>query len=285
MTVFGVAPPGTELAAHRTVYGRLGYPRFFYGPQKPLGWRTFPLSQRAPGDVPVISVKTWDEAAFRALVAGASAPEWWFTYHHEPEDEITAGSLTVDALTTVYRRAREILDAAPSSGGNLLLVCNWYQLWVRGFDAGRFDPILELVDAVGVDSYSLAADAAVNIYTPPGDLFGPAVDIAERAGIPWAVPEFAVKMAADGDGRRHARVVARHAQWLEHHDAAWVSWWCNTAGNYVPHLCSDPLYADSFDVVVGLSALEMALRHFGHDAAFGKGPGAAGEALLEMYPN
>jgi aspartate aminotransferase-like enzyme len=44
-------------------------------------------------------------------------------------------------------------------------------------------------------------------------------------------------------------------------------------------------YADSFDVVVGLSALEMALRHFGHDAAFGKGPGAAGEALLEMYPN
>lgn len=44
-------------------------------------------------------------------------------------------------------------------------------------------------------------------------------------------------------------------------------------------------YADTFDVVVGLSAIEMALRHFGHDAALGKGPGAAGEALLEMYPN
>jgi len=44
-------------------------------------------------------------------------------------------------------------------------------------------------------------------------------------------------------------------------------------------------YADSFDVVVGLSALEMALRHFGHDAAFGRGPGAAGEVLLEMYSN
>ncbi|MFN2426006.1 MAG: alanine--glyoxylate aminotransferase family protein [Candidatus Binatia bacterium] len=44
-------------------------------------------------------------------------------------------------------------------------------------------------------------------------------------------------------------------------------------------------YADSFDVVVGLSALEMALRHFGHDAALGQGPGAAGEVLLEMYAN
>ena len=45
-------------------------------------------------------------------------------------------------------------------------------------------------------------------------------------------------------------------------------------------------FADhSFDVVVGLSALEMALRHFGHDAALGRGPGAAGEVLLEMYSN
>lgn len=44
-------------------------------------------------------------------------------------------------------------------------------------------------------------------------------------------------------------------------------------------------YADSFDVVVGLSALEMALRHFGHDVAFGRGPGAAEEVLLEMVRN
>jgi aspartate aminotransferase-like enzyme len=42
-------------------------------------------------------------------------------------------------------------------------------------------------------------------------------------------------------------------------------------------------YADSFDVVVGLSALEMALRHFGHDVRFGQGPAAAQEVLLGMY--
>ncbi len=44
-------------------------------------------------------------------------------------------------------------------------------------------------------------------------------------------------------------------------------------------------YADSFDVVVGLSALEMAMRHFGHDVPLGRGPGAAQEVLLEMYRN
>jgi aspartate aminotransferase-like enzyme len=44
-------------------------------------------------------------------------------------------------------------------------------------------------------------------------------------------------------------------------------------------------YADSFDVVVGLLALEMALRHFGYDTGLGRGPGAAQEVLLEMYLN
>jgi aspartate aminotransferase-like enzyme len=42
-------------------------------------------------------------------------------------------------------------------------------------------------------------------------------------------------------------------------------------------------YADTFDVVVGLSAMEMALRHFGWDVPFGRGPGAAQEVLLQMY--
>ena len=44
-------------------------------------------------------------------------------------------------------------------------------------------------------------------------------------------------------------------------------------------------YADSFDVVVGLAAMEMALRHFGCDVVMGKGPGAAQEALLASNRN
>ncbi|MEE8311376.1 MAG: alanine--glyoxylate aminotransferase family protein [Candidatus Binatia bacterium] len=38
-------------------------------------------------------------------------------------------------------------------------------------------------------------------------------------------------------------------------------------------------YADTFDVIVGLSAIEMALAEFGHPLEFGRGPGAA-QALL-----
>ena len=42
-------------------------------------------------------------------------------------------------------------------------------------------------------------------------------------------------------------------------------------------------YADTFDVIVGLQAFEMALAKFGVDVTFGRGPAAAAEVLMEMY--
>ena len=42
-------------------------------------------------------------------------------------------------------------------------------------------------------------------------------------------------------------------------------------------------YADTFDVVVGMSAMEMALAKFGQDVSFGRGTAAAQQVLMEMY--
>ncbi len=42
-------------------------------------------------------------------------------------------------------------------------------------------------------------------------------------------------------------------------------------------------YADTFDVVVGLAAIEMALANSGADIKLGRGPAAAQEVLLDMY--
>ncbi len=42
-------------------------------------------------------------------------------------------------------------------------------------------------------------------------------------------------------------------------------------------------YVDTFDTIVAISALEMALKKFGHDVALGKGVAAAQEILLEAY--
>ena len=44
-------------------------------------------------------------------------------------------------------------------------------------------------------------------------------------------------------------------------------------------------YSDTFDVIVALSALEMALAKLGAQVAFGKATAAAQQVLLEMYPD
>ena len=42
-------------------------------------------------------------------------------------------------------------------------------------------------------------------------------------------------------------------------------------------------YIDSFDIIIAISALEMALKKMGHDVVLGKGVAAAQEILLEGY--
>ena len=44
-----------------------------------------------------------------------------------------------------------------------------------------------------------------------------------------------------------------------------------------------PCYIDSFDIIIAISALEMALKKMGHDVVLGKGVAAAQEILLEGY--
>ena len=42
-------------------------------------------------------------------------------------------------------------------------------------------------------------------------------------------------------------------------------------------------YVDTFDVIIAISALEMALKKMGHNITLGKGVSAAQEILLEGY--
>ena len=42
-------------------------------------------------------------------------------------------------------------------------------------------------------------------------------------------------------------------------------------------------YVDTFDVIIAISALEMALKKMGHNVTLGKGVSAAQEILLEGY--
>lgn len=252
MTVFGVAPPGGEMAEHAERFGALGRPRFFFGPGKRFGWGSWPLTKRVkePGCEPVISVKTWNETDFAAMFATRpkDVDGWHFAYRHEPEDDIYRGELTIAEMVRVYARARTLIDGQLGSGCRLILILNWYQLARRDVHLDMFDSVAELVDTIGVDCYAPRDWLAQNVYATPGALFGPALDLAERHGLPWAVPEYGLAMAADGNKARHARMLLRHASWLHDHGTEWVSYWCNPAGDYGPHICTDLVYDEAFKI-------------------------------------
>lgn len=247
-TVFGVAAPGNEQPAHRAVYGNMGFPRFFFAPAKRFGWGLFPLNARQPGDTPVVSWKTWNEQDFVAMLDQATV-DWWACYFHEPEDDIATGTLTPADHQAVVERMKALRDAHPNGTRcRIITILNWYQATQRGFNWRRLTGSIAASDAVGMDCYSLAADATKNIYTPPADLFGPIVDISTVTGKPWAAPEFAVKMAADNDTARHAAQLQAYINHAKAHNAMWVSYWCNVFGGHQYHLCTNPIYDQALPV-------------------------------------
>jgi hypothetical protein len=248
-TVFGVAPPGTEMPQHHTVYGTLGYPRFFFGDGKLPGWDLFPLRNLQPGDVPVVSAKTWYPDAFRTMLDDATAEDWLFCYIHEPENQFAAGTLTANAYAATWEEIRTIRDEHPrGSRCRLAVIFSWYALAIKHFDWRRLGAAIDCADIVGVDCYAPLGDLNLNVYPSPAVLFGPPIEIAAATGLPWAVPEFGVRIAPDGNKARHAAQVQAYADYARVHGAQWVSLWCNPGGGYMPHWCTDPLYDQALGV-------------------------------------
>lgn len=235
MTVFGINTPPTAYPAHHLLLGgSLGYVRYFYGPGARVGWKTGPLAHRLPGDVPVISVKSWYAADFAALLdtIPADVPVFRFAIQHEPEDEIGRGSVSPAQIQAWYSQARAIRDQHPNGPQcELVGILSWYALTVNHFDWRRLTGALELCDVVGVDSYALVTDLKKNVYTSPAALFAPALAISLSLGLPWAVPEFGVLVASDLDPVRHADKVEEYAAYAQTHGARWMSWWCNIASD------------------------------------------------------
>lgn len=229
MTVFGLNCSAADRPAHTSMFGSdgLGYSRFFFGPAAHADWGLSPLDSRQPTDRPVISVKTWNPADFTELLDEATI-DFHFTIAHEPERRITDGTLTPATLANCYREARKIRSSHRNGYlCRLLFIFTGYALTVGKFDWHRLQEGVAECDLIGVDTYALEADRLKNIYTPARTLFAPALAIAREVIKPWCVPEFACRLAPDGNSRRHALQIIDYARYAHINGAQWVSWFCN----------------------------------------------------------
>ncbi len=175
--------------------------RYYVPPKRGLAW------PEIAGDYPlVISFKLAPKEVLngshdrelRTFFAATPRPSYW-SYFHEPEDNIARGQFTAAAYRAAFRHIAAIADASRKPLRSTLVLMGY----TAKSDSGRtwtdYYPGADVIDVLSWDCYA---------WTPrdtPADVFGPALRVSEKAGKPWAIAETGVT----------DRAAAKYPYWME----------------------------------------------------------------------
>ena len=157
----------------------------------------------------------------------------YYSYYHEPEDNIAEGQFTLADYKAAWARVVALADAArnPDLHSTLILM-NWDLVKASGRDWKSYLPGGGIISTLGWDAYPVGSATNVNPQpTPPADFMGPCITASESVGLPYGFPEFGLSTAT---GR-----------------AAWMT----EVGNYL--MTSGALFASVFNGVAQYPTLQL----------------------------
>ena len=170
------------------------------------------------------------DAALRTWFANAPTDvRTWWSYYHEPEDNIEDGSFTAAQYRAAWNHIANLADAADNSKlrGTLILMC-----WTLENGSHRewrdyYAP--DAVQMMGWDCYNAAYKNG--FYRTPATLFTQVVEIADQTGMPYGISEFGSVIATgDGDGADRASWIDASAEYLRNHNAKFVTYFDSNIG-------------------------------------------------------
>jgi hypothetical protein len=225
-TLFGtvVAKRGTETfeqAQQRadSTYGGLDISRVFYG-GAPQPW---PGAAGYSGRPVVVSFRyspvqvlsgTYDQALLSWFANAPSDREVYWSYSHEPEDNIERGDFSAADYRAAWVHISTIAAAAsnPHLHPTLILMC-----WSLGTASGRnwrdYYAGPGWVEIVAFDCYNYGDRQGR--YVAPAVLFDRVVTFGTDTGIPWAIAEVgSKKIASDTTGDDRAAWLRKVGQFL-----------------------------------------------------------------------
>jgi hypothetical protein len=135
----------------------------------------------------------------------------YFSYYHEPEDNIAAGQFTLADYKAAWAHIAALADAAhnPDLHATLILM-EWDLQKASGRNWLDYLPGGGIIKVLGWDAYPQGSATNVNPQpTPPADFMGPAIAASKSVGLPYGFAEFGLSTP-----------VGRSA-------------WLTTVGNYV----------------------------------------------------
>jgi cell division septation protein DedD len=157
----------------------------------------------------------------------------YYSYYHEPEDNIAAGQFTLADYKAAWARVVALADAArnPDLHSTLILM-SWDLVKASGRDWKSYLPGGGIISTLGWDAYPVGSATNVNPQpTSPADFMGPCIAASESVGLPYGFAEFGLSTAT---GR-----------------PAWMT----EVGNYL--LSSGALFATVFNGVAEYPTLQL----------------------------
>ncbi|HEU0102880.1 MAG TPA: hypothetical protein VFR07_11235 [Mycobacteriales bacterium] len=243
-TAFGavVKPRGSEnwteaMTRAEQDYGRLAVIRLFDA-NAPDPWKTIrgkvtnhPVIASwkiPPGEVLSGAhdqkLRTWFQNAPRTRPT-------WFSYIHEPEDDVERGSFAADEYRAAFARISALADEAGNPRLKATLILQCYTVNPRsGRDWLQFYAGDAAVDVIGWDCYNHKTNTPIG-YGKPSDLFGKAIEASRSVQKPWGVAEVGSLVQPGDDGTGRGAWLTAVARYLFNQNAQFVSYFdTNGAG-------------------------------------------------------
>jgi hypothetical protein len=196
------------VARENAKYGGLDIIRLF-SPGLPASWSninadvgTTPLVISFKADPKAVAAGDYD-TFFRNWFATAptNRPIWW-SFYHEPEDNIEAGAFTAADYRAAWARLAGLSDEARNSQlrATLILMC-----WSAQKNSGRQWTDYYVPGAVKVLSWDCYNVGAKNgVYRSPTNILENVQAIATSTGLPWGISETGSTLVTGDDGSGRA---------------------------------------------------------------------------------
>jgi hypothetical protein len=242
------------LARSESRYGRLGIIRYFDG-NAPDSWSLF--NSKLTDHTGIISFRIapntvnsgqFDDA-LRTWFANAPRDRTtYWSYMHEPEDDIARGAFTAAAFRTAWARVAGLAREAgnPQLHATLIMMCftvnpSSGRTWTNYYSEGN-------VDVLGWDCYNHGENRGV--YGSPATLYSRAINVSRGAGLPWGMAEIGSKLARnDTTGAGRAAWLTSVARYLHTEGAEFVSYFDTNGAGTDYRLLDEPSRRAWFDVV------------------------------------
>jgi hypothetical protein len=235
-TAFGavVKPQGSQtypnaLAQSESRYGRLGVIRYFDA-NAPDPWAEYTarwgdrpviVSFRIPPDL--VLNGSQDQALRRFFRDAPTGQATYWSYMHEPEDDIARGEMTARAFRRAFAHVAALAAEArnPQLYATLIMMCytvnptsgrNWRDYYAAG-----------AVQLIAWDCYNHAWRRGG--YGTPENLLSRAVATSQETGLPWGIAELgSVVGSEDSSGSGRAAWLRACGQYLIDRGARFVSY-------------------------------------------------------------